>query len=147
MTSGGSVAAHPLAISGKVATRNRGFMNLSEQEMASALRGMTLTTHGETRRTGAAWSDIRGAMERRELAHDMGVVNEFTDGGHTLAADADNGGHDGHAEAETAAAFLLGDFYRSIVRRGGVIAVRMVVTRPVMMIIHLTLVVVGLQYL
>ncbi|WP_058322355.1 hypothetical protein [Sinorhizobium sp. GL28] len=122
-------------------------MVLSEQEMVSALRASRSQTHGETRRTGAAYSDIRRAVERRELAHDMGVVNEFADGGHTLPTDAGAGGHDGHANAETAATFLLGDFYRSIVRRGGVIAVRMVVTRPVTMIIHMTLVVVGLQYL
>ena len=36
--------AQPLAISGKAATRNRGFMIVSEQEMASALQDMTLAT-------------------------------------------------------------------------------------------------------
>ncbi|MCY1239874.1 hypothetical protein D9M72_526920 [compost metagenome] len=54
------MAAHPLAISGKAATRNRGFMILSEQEMASALRGMTLATRGETRRTGAVYQIFGG---------------------------------------------------------------------------------------
>lgn len=139
------MAAHPLAISGKAATRNRGFMIVSEQEMASALRGMTLATRGETRRTGAACSDIRRAVERRELAHDMGVIDEFADDGQTLAADGDAAGYDGHAGTEAAAAFLLGDFHCRIVGRGCVVAIRMMAGRRFVMVIHLAMVIVGVR--
>ncbi len=139
------MAAHPLAISGKAATRYRGFMIVSEQEMASALRGMTLATRGETRRTGAACSDIRRAVERRELAHDMGVIDEFPDDGQTLAADGNAAGYDGHAGTKAAAAFLLGDFQRSVIRRGRVVTVRMVARRRFVVVIHLAMVIVGLQ--
>ena len=139
------MAAHPLAISGKAATRNRGFMIVSEQEMASALRGMTLATRGETRRTGAACSDIRRAVERREFAHDAGIVDEFADDVQPLAADGDAAGYDGHAGTEAAAAFLLGDFQRSVIGRGCVVAVRMVAARSFVMVTHLAMVIVGVQ--
>jgi len=84
-------------------------------------------------------------MERWEFAYNMVVVDEFADDGQTLAADGDGAGYDGHAGTEAAAAFLLGDFQCSVIGRGRVVAIRMVAGRRFVVVIHLAMVIVGLQ--
>ncbi|CCF00572.1 hypothetical protein predicted by Glimmer/Critica (plasmid) [Sinorhizobium fredii HH103] len=107
--------------------------------------GSRSQTHGFNPRTGASYSDIRGAMKRRQLAQWPGVINEFADRGRLGAANCDGSGHDGHADTEAAAAFLFEVFLGRIVLRGCVIAMRMVAAGLGMMMVGLNLMIVRLN--